>query len=83
MESQVSLGFMHEKGNGVPQSDEQAYIWHSVSLATVHYDGHKNPEPYEKELHLAAEKLTPEQLAAARQRAAELKKQVQANMKNP
>jgi hypothetical protein len=80
VEAQSILGFMHEKGNGVPQSDEQAYIWYSVSLVTAQSDERGGDK---ERLDLAAEKLTPEQLIAAQQRAAELQKQIAANAKTP
>jgi TPR repeat protein len=76
--AQFNLGLMHAKGDGVPQSDEQAYIW--ASLATAQSDA---PENAEKLRDLAAKKLTPEQLTAAQQRAAELQKQIEANAKTP
>jgi hypothetical protein len=76
--AQFDLGLMYAKGDGVPQNDEQAYIW--ASLATAQSDA---PENAEKLRDLAAKKLTPEQLIAAQQRAAELQKQIAANAKTP
>jgi hypothetical protein len=77
-DAQFTLASMYQYGQGVPQNDEQAYIW--ASLATAQYDA---PENAEKLRDLAAEKLTPEQLIAAQQRAAELQKQIEANAKTP
>ena len=76
--AQFNLGLMHAKGDGVPQSDEQAYIWSSLASAQS-----SAPENAEKLRDLAAKKLTPEQLATAQQRAAELQKKIAANAKNP
>ena len=76
--AQFNLGSMYRNGQGVPQNYKEAYVWLSLAAAQS-----SSPENAEKLRDLAAEKLTPEQLIAAQQRAAELQKQIEANAKTP
>jgi len=61
---------MHRIGIGVPRNDIEAYAWYSVAAATGHRYAKKS---------LAKAQLTPEQLATAEERAAELTEQINAN----
>jgi len=68
--AQHSLGVMYRDGLGVPKDDVEAYVWFSVAATTGHRSAKKS---------LAKAQLTPEQLAAAEKRAAELTEQINAN----
>ena len=56
---------MYGNGRGVPQNNSDAYVWFSLAAASGNEGGTHNRD-------LAAEKLTPEALATAQQRAAKL-----------
>jgi hypothetical protein len=78
-DAQFTLASMYQYGQGVPQNDEQAYIWASLAAAQSN-----NPEEGAVGLRdLVAKQLTPARLNAAQQRAAELQKQIEANAKTP
>jgi hypothetical protein len=72
--SQKSLGVIYESGKGVPKDYVQAYKWHLLSVA------HSYGKPGIKEFHAdaiktldaLAQKMTPSQIAEARQLASEL-----------
>ena len=68
--AQHNLASMHRIGIGVPRNDIEAYAWYSVAAATGHRYAKKS---------LAKAQLTPEQLATAEERAAELTEQINAN----
>ena len=72
--SQKSLGVIYESGKGVPKDYVQAYKWHLLSVA------HSYGKPGIKEFHTdatktldaLAQKMTPSQIAEARQLAGDL-----------
>jgi TPR repeat protein len=72
--SQKSLGVFYEAGKGVPKDYVQAYKWHLLSVA------HSYGKPGIKEFHTdatktlnaLAQKMTPSQIAEARQLASDL-----------
>jgi len=68
--AQYNLGLMHASGIGVPRNDIESYVWFLVAAATGHRRAKKS---------LAKVQLTPEQLATAEERAAELLEQINAN----
>ncbi len=69
--AQYNLGVMYEQGKGVPQSHSDAYVWSSLAAASGDESGLFNRD-------LAAERLTPEALAAAQRRAAKLFEEIEA-----
>ena len=75
--AQDNLSAMYALGQGVPKNYEQAYIW--SSLAAAQSDA---PENAAKLRDLVAEKLTPEQLITAQQRATELHQSQEAERKS-
>ena len=54
--AQTQLGFMYERGEGVPQNNVRAYVWFSVAAAQGY-------EVARSSRDIASERLTPEQLA--------------------
>ena len=68
--AQNNLGLMHATGIGVSRDDIESYVWFLVAAATGHRRAKKS---------LAKAQLTPEQLATAEERAAELLEQINAN----
>jgi len=68
--AQYNLGLMHASGIGVPRNDIESYVWFLVAAATGHRRAKKS---------LVKVQLTPEQLATAEERAAELLEQINAN----
>ena len=69
-DGQWSLGYMYYYGKGVPKDRAEAYVWFSVAATNGHWNAKER---------LAKAKLTPEQLATAERRAAELNEQINAN----
>ena len=76
--AQNMLGAMYHDGDGVPKDDVEAYAWLSLSVAQTNGDEDLKEE-LEKGLPELKAALTPEQLAAAEKRAAELLEQINAN----
>ena len=70
---QDHLGKAYFNGHGVPQDYVEAYAWYSVAYATGRWTSAKLG------LNRAKAKLTPEQLATAEERAAELTEKINAN----
>jgi TPR repeat protein len=68
--AQKNLGVKYGNGQGVPQSDVEAYVWSSIAAISGD-EGAKNNRDF------AASKLSPEDLEAARIRAAGLYEQIQ------
>ena len=68
--AQYNLGSLYANGEGVPQSYSESYVW--LSLAAM--PGNKN---LTKKRDRAAEKLTPEELKLAQQRASKLFDEIQ------
>ena len=64
--AQFSLGFMYEKGQGVPQDYVQAYMWFSLAAA----QGTKGAAEWRE--HVAAH-MTPAQIAEAQKMTSEWK----------
>ena len=64
--AQFSLGFMYEKGQGVPQDYVQAYMWFNLAAA----QGTKGAAEWRE--HIAA-RMTPAQIAEAKKLANEWK----------
>ena len=64
--AQFSLGFMYEKGQGVPQDYVQAYMWFNLAAA----QGTKGAAEWRE--HVAAH-MTPAQIAEAQKMASEWK----------
>ena len=69
--AQNNLGLMYYKGEGVPQNYSDAYVWFSIAAASGDESRTHNRD-------LAAERLTPEALATAQQRAAKLFEEIEA-----
>lgn len=61
-EAQLNMGVMYYNGQGVPQNYSEAYVWLSLAAAGGQENAIKNRD-------MAAEKLSPAELAAARFRA--------------
>jgi len=59
-DAQYNLGLMYDNGEGVPEDDVEAYKW--FNLATAYADASQREE-FTEARDLAAEVLTPEQLA--------------------
>ena len=76
--AQNQLGAMYHDGDGVPKDDVEAYAWLSLSVAQTNGDEDMKEE-LGKGLPELKAALTPEQLAAAEKRAAELLEQIDAN----
>ena len=72
VKAQYNLGTMYVEGHGVPDNDVEAYAWFSVAAT----NGQEDLMGWLPEVKA---KLTPEQLAAAEKRAAELTEQINAN----
>ena len=73
-EAQFNLGFCYARGEGVPQSDAEAYIWFSLASA-------RGMENAAKSRDIAAENLSPQALARAQARAAKLHAEIEARKK--
>jgi len=69
--AQYNLGVMYGSGQGVPQNYSDAYVWFSLAATSGLEDAVHNRD-------VAAEKLTPEALATAQQRAAKLFDEIEA-----
>ena len=67
---QFAVGYVYDKGQGVPQDLTKAYVWFHLAAASGHQDAIKVRD-------LVAEELTPDALNAAQQRAAELFEEIQ------
>jgi TPR repeat protein len=65
--AQLSLGFLYAKGQGVPQDNVQAYFW--FDLAAAGKLDAANAERATKDRDLAADSLTPADLARVQERA--------------
>lgn len=68
--AQYNLGALYANGEGVPQDSIECYVWFSLAAMS----GHKN---LVIKRDRAAEKLTPEQLIQAEQRASKLLEKIQ------
>lgn len=62
--AQYSLGVRYAKGEGVPQDYVECYSWNSIAAASGHDDAKHNRD-------ICAEKLSPEALSKAQEKAAE------------
>ena len=65
---QYNLGWMYQNGRGVPQDEGAAYMWFSIAVSGASDDVRRSAI---KARDIAAEKLTPNQLAYAEYRARE------------
>jgi len=72
VDAQKALGAMYATGDGVPKNYSEAYAWYSVAAK----NGDKDAKAF---LSKAKAALTPDQLAVAQRRAAELNEQINAN----
>jgi uncharacterized protein len=79
--AQFLLGCMYRVGRGVPKDNAEAYVWFSVSVASEQqeYEPDVMRDDYQRHRREAKAELTPEQVAAAQQRATELFEQINAN----
>ena len=68
--AQTNLGLMYYKGKGVPPDYAEAYLWSLVAAASGYAVAAELLDPF-------ASKLTPDQVAAAKKRAADLLKKIE------
>ena len=69
--AQFNLGVMYANGEGVPEDFSEAYVWYSLSAAN------NGPEKATTFRDLNRENLTPDQVAAAQNRAKELFEEIE------
>ena len=74
--AQYILGLMYVKGQGVPQNYSESYVWSSLAAASGNEDAVENRD-------IVAKQLSPEALAAAQQRAANLFDEIEARKTVP
>ena len=68
--AQCNLGVLYSKGNGVSQDFTEAYVWSTIAEGSGHEDARQNRD-------YASSKLAPEDLLAAKERAAKLSAEIQ------
>ena len=65
--AQYEIGVMYAEGHGVPQDITEAYLWWNLAVTYLEVDAIR--DTFIRTRDQAAERLTPEQLAAAQSRA--------------
>jgi TPR repeat protein len=69
--AQNNLGWMYRNGEGVPQDMETAYMWFYIAVTNGYKDAQKWIDELEEKGFFTKAKVSPQEIARAKQRARE------------